>query len=207
MKDNPFCKPYGTPFDAFPFDHITLEHFVPAVKEGIRREEENIDNICNNPSPATFENTIAPYECGGRLLGDVMCAFNALIYSHSYDAIVKVEEEIQQIYTEHRNNITLNEALFARIKSVYENMPVTLTAEQKRLTEEIYTAFVRQGANLVGNERDEYRTLSRQLTLLSLKFQENIIKDTDAYTLLVTEKEDLQGLPDDLVETAAGGAR
>ena len=207
MKDNPFCKPYGTPFDAFPFDHITLEHFVPAVKEGIRREEENIDNICNNPSPATFENTIAPYECGGRLLGDVMCAFNALIYSHSYDAIVKVEEEIQQIYTEHRNNITLNEALFARIKSVYENMPVTLTAEQKRLTEEIYTAFVRQGANLVGDERDEYRTLSRQLTLLSLKFQENIIKDTDAYTLLVTEKEDLQGLPDDLVETAAGSAK
>ena len=202
MRENPFCIPYNTPFDAFPYDRITLEHFIPAVKEGVKREEENIEKICNNKASATFENTIIPYECGGRMLSDVICAFNALIYSHSYDEIVKVEEEMQQIYTEHKNNITLNEKLFARIKSVYDNMPATLTNEQKRLTENIYISFVRQGANLVGNEREEYRSLSRQLILLSLKFQENIIKDTDAFTLLVTERTDLQGLPEDLIETA-----
>ena len=207
MKNNPFCQPYGTPFDAFPYDRITLEHFIPAVEEGIKQEEKNIENICNNSSPATFENTILPYERGGKMLGDVLCAFNALIYSHSYDEIVRVEEEIQQKYIEHRNNITLNENLFARIKNVYENMPQTLTEEQKRLTEEIYTAFVRQGANLKGDERDTYRSLSRSLTALSLKFQENIIKDTDSYTLLVTNEEKLQGLPEDLVETAAKSAK
>lgn len=207
MKNNPFCQPYGTPFDAFPYDRITLEHFIPAVEEGIKQEEKNIENICNNSSPATFENTILPYERGGKMLGDVLCAFNALIYSHSYDEIVRVEEEIQQKYIEHRNNITLNDNLFARIKNVYENMPPTLTEEQKRLTEEIYTAFVRQGANLKGDERDTYRSLSRSLTALSLKFQENIIKDTDSYTLLVTNEEKLQGLPEDLVETAAKSAK
>ncbi|MBQ8542206.1 MAG: M3 family metallopeptidase [Bacteroidaceae bacterium] len=207
MKNNPFCQPYGTPFDAFPYDRITLEHFIPAVEEGIKQEEKNIENICNNSSPATFENTILPYERGGKMLSDVLCAFNALIYSHSYDEIVRVEEEIQQKYIEHRNNITLNDNLFARIKNVYENMPPTLTEEQKRLTEEIYTAFVRQGANLKGDERDTYRSLSRSLTALSLKFQENIIKDTDSYTLLVTNEEKLQGLPEDLVETAAKSAK
>lgn len=207
MKNNPFCQPYGTPFDAFPYDRITLEHFIPAIEEGIKQEEKNIENICNNSSPATFENTILPYERGGKMLGDVLCAFNALIYSHSYDEIVRVEEEIQQKYIEHRNNITLNDNLFARIKNVYENMPPTLTEEQKRLTEEIYTAFVRQGANLKGDERDTYRSLSRSLTALSLKFQENIIKDTDSYTLLVTNEEKLQGLPEDLVETAAKSAK
>ncbi len=207
MKNNPFCQPYGTPFDAFPYDRITLEHFIPAVEEGIKQEEKNIENICNNSSTATFENTILPYERGGKMLGDVLCAFNALIYSHSYDDIVRVEEEIQQKYIEHRNNITLNDNLFARIKNVYENMPPTLTEEQKRLTEEIYTAFVRQGANLKGDERDTYRSLSRSLTALSLKFQENIIKDTDSYTLLVTNEEKLQGLPEDLVETAAKSAK
>ncbi len=204
--NNPFAQPYNTPFDAIPFDRITVEHFIPALKEGIRREQENIDNICNNPSPATFENTIVAYETGGQMASDVLCAFNAIIYSHSNDKLVEVENELQQLYTEHRNNVTLNEALFERIKSVYNNRPATLTTEQNRLLDDIYTGFVRAGANLKGNEREEYRKLSKKLTLLSLKFQENIIKDTDGFTLLVTREEDIEGLPADLVETAGKSA-
>ncbi len=206
MKENPFLQPYNTPFDAIPFDRITLGHYIPALKEGIKREEENIEKICSEYAPATFENTIVAYEQGGRLASDVLCAFNALIYSHSNDEILKTEEEIQQLYTEHRNNITLNEKLFARIKSVHDNIPATLTTEQKRLVEEIYTSFVRNGANLKGEEREIYRQLSRELTLLSLKFQENIIKETDNFTLLVTDAHDIEGLPADMVETAAKSA-
>ena len=128
------------------------------------------------------------------------------MYSHSNDKLVATEAEMQELYTEHRNNITLNERLFARIKSVYNNMPDTLTKEQKRLTEETYISFVRSGANLQGEERDIYRHLSKELTLLSLKFQENIIKDTDSFTLLVTNPEDVKGLPTDMIETAAKAA-
>lgn len=206
-KENPFCQPYGTPFNAIPFDKVALKHFIPALKEGIKAEQENIDRICNNVAPATFENTILAYEEGGRLISDVLCAFNAIIYSHSNDELVAVEAEIQELYTEHRNNITLNEKLFARIKSVHDNLPKNITPEQKRLTEEIYTGFERAGANLTGDDREEYRRLSKELTLLSLKFQENIIKDTDAYTLLVTDKQDTEGMPEDLLETAAKSAK
>ncbi len=207
MNNNPLCMPYGTPFNSVPFDRITLEHFIPAVQEGIKREKESIDDICKNNEVATFENTIEEFEKAGGMLGEVLCAFNALIYSHSYDELVKIEEEIQQLYTEHKNNITLNEELFARIKYVYENMPSTLTTEQKRLTEEIYTLFAREGANLKGKEREEYRELSKKMTLLSLKFQENIIKDTDAYTLHVTKGEDTEGMPEDLLESASKSAK
>ncbi len=206
MRENPFLQPSTTPFDAIPFDKITLEHYIPALKEGIKKEQENIDKICNEQAPATFENTIVAYEEGGRLISDVLCAFNALMYSHSNDKLVATEAEMQELYTEHRNNITLNERLFARIKSVYNNMPDTLTKEQKRLTEETYISFVRSGANLQGEERDIYRHLSKELTLLSLKFQENIIKDTDSFTLLVTNPEDVKGLPTDMIETAAKAA-
>ncbi len=206
-KNNPFCKPSPTPFDSIPFNEIALEHFIPALKEGIKEEQKNIENICNCTEPATFENTIVAYENGGRLISDVLCAFNALIYSHSNDELVKTEAEIQELYTEHRNNITLNEKLFARIKSVYENQDNGLTTEQKRLVEQIYTGFVRSGANLTGNDRDEYRRLSKELAMLSLKFQENLIKDTDDYTLLVTDSKDIEGLPADLVETAAKSAK
>ena len=207
MNNNPLCMPYGTPFNSVPYDRITLEHFIPAVQEGIKREKESIDEICKNNEVATFENTIEEFEKAGGMLGEVLCAFNALIYSHSYDDLVKIEEEIQQLYTEHKNNITLNEELFARIKYVYENMPSTLTTEQKRLTEEIYTLFAREGANLKGKEREEYRELSKKMTLLSLKFQENIIKDTDAYTLHVTKGEDTEGMPEDLLESASKSAK
>lgn len=205
-RKNPFLQPSNTPYDSIPFDRITLNDFIPALLEGIKREQENIENICNEGAPATFENTILAYEEGGRLISDVLGAFNALIYSHSNDELVATEARMQELYTEHRNNITLNKKLFARIKKVYEEMPATLTDEQKRLVEEVYTSFVRAGANLGEEEREIYRHLSKELTLLSLKFQENIIKDTDAYTLLVTDAKDVEGLPADMLETAAKSA-
>lgn len=202
MKDNPFCNEYKTPFDAIPFDKITLEHFIPAISEGIRREKKEIEAICNNPENPTFENTVEAYENSGKMVGDVLCAFNALINARSYEEILKTEEEIQKLYTEHRNDITLNEKLFSRIKTVYEQPDTTLSPEQKRLLQETYKGFVRAGAELQGDAREEYRRLSVKLTALSLKFQENIVKDTDAYTLHITDKNDLTGMPQDVIDAA-----
>jgi len=208
IENNPFCKKYNTPHDAIPYDSIELEHFIPAIKEGIRQEEECINAICANNDTPNFENTIEPFERAGGMLGDVIRAFEALINSHSNDAIVAVSEEINKLHTEHSNNITLNEKLFERIKYVYENKDEhrQLRKEQIRLLDDIYTMFVRSGANLKDKERDEYRSLCQKLSMLSLKFQENIIKDTDAYTLHITNKKDLEGLPSDLIETAASTA-
>lgn len=207
IENNPFCQPYNTPFGAIPYDRISLSHFVPAVKEGIRREADAIEAICNNPQEPTFKNTIEEFERSGTMLGDVLCAFEALINSRSYDEIMEVSEEIHTLYTEHRNNVTLNERLFARVKKVHSTPDSSLTKEQQRLLEETYTMFVRSGANLQGEEREEYRELCQTLSILSLKFQENQIKDTDEYTLHITDEKDTDGLPDDLLEGAAAAAR
>lgn len=206
IADNPFCNEYNTPFNAIPYDRITLEHFIPAIKEGIRREQESIDNICADTEKPTFANTIEAYERSGNMLGDVMCAFEALINSRSYDKIIAVSEEIHQLYTVHRNNVTLNKALFARIKAVKEKENSNLAKEQQRLLQETYTMFERSGANLDDNERKEYRTLSERLSHLSIKFQENLIKDTDEFTLNITNPADVEGMPSDLLEAAASTA-
>lgn len=207
ITENPFCLPYNTPYNAIPYDRIALEHFIPAIKEGIQREAKSIEAICNNTVSPDFENTIVAFERSGEMLNDVLCAFEALLNSHSNDKIMAVSEEIHTLYTEHRNNITLNKELFARIKAVHEQNCNNLTQEQHRLLEEIYTMFVRSGANLNDSDCEKYRNLSQRLSTLSLKFQENLIKDTDDYTLHITLEEDIDGMPDDLIESAAATAR
>lgn len=201
--NNPFYTTYDTPYNAIPYDRIELEHFIPAIEKGIKDEDKSINDICNNTKEADFENTIVAFERAGEMLGDVIRAFEALINSQSNDDIVAISEEINKLYTEHCNNITLNKKLFERIKTVYNNNNEKLTKEQKRLLEDIYTMFVRSGANLKDNEQEEYRNITQRLSLLSLKFQENIVKDTDAYTLHITDKKELEGLPSDLIETAS----
>lgn len=207
LAENPFFTPYGTPYGAIPYDRILLGHFVPAVKEGIRREEEAIEAICSNEEPATFGNTIAALDRAGLMLGEVIGAFNALLNARSNDELLAVEEEIELLHTAHSNNITLNERLFSRIKEVYEGDTSQLSGEQKRLLEQTYKSFVRNGANLQGEEREEYRRLTERLAVLGIKFQENCIKDTDAYTLHVTEASDLEGLPADVIDAAHNNAK
>lgn len=207
LSENPFFTPYGTPYGAIPYDRILLGHFVPAVKEGIRREEEAIEAICSNEEPATFGNTIAALDRAGLMLGEVIGAFNALLNARSNDELLAVEEEIELLHTAHSNNITLNERLFSRIKEVYKGDTSQLSGEQKRLLEQTYKSFVRNGANLQGEEREEYRRLTERLAVLGIKFQENCIKDTDAYTLHITEASDLEGLPADVIDAAHNNAK
>lgn len=207
ITNNPFFMPYGTPFDAIPYDRITLEHFVPAVKEAIRIEQQAIENICNSNEAATFDNTIVALDRSGLLLGEITGAFNALANAKSSDEILAVEEEIETLCTAHHNDISLNDKLFARIKEVYNSDTSMLDTAQKRLLEQTYMSFVRSGANLTGDAREEYRKLTERLSILAIKFQENSIKDTDAFTLHVTNATDIEGLPDDVKEAATNNAK
>ena len=204
---NPLLEEYGTLYDAIPYDRITLGHYIPAVKEAIRREECIIEEICNNAAKADFDNTIVALEHSGLLLGNIIGAFNAVANACSNDEVLAIEEEMQQLYVAHRNNITLNERLFERIKAVYNSDKSHLNDEQQRLLEQTYESFVRNGANLTGNEREEFRALTERLAVLAVKFQENSIKDTDGYTLLVTDERDLEGLPADVIEAAHNNAK
>ena len=204
---NPFFAPYDTPFGAIPYDRITLEDYIPAIKEAIRNEKESIDAICNNSEPATFENTIVALDRSGLLLGEIIGAFNAMSNAQSNDEILAIEEEMELLCTAHHNDISLNEKLFARIKEVYNGDTSMLDTAQKRLLEQTYKSFIRNGANLTGDDREEYRKLTERLSLLAIKFQENNIKDTDAFTLHITDEADIAGLPEDVTEAAANNAK
>ena len=204
---NPFLMPYDTPYGAIPYDRITLGHYIPAIKEGIAREEKIVESICNSNDDATFENTIAALDYAGLMLGDVIGAFNAVANACSNDEVLAIEEEMQQLYVAHKNNITLNEKLFARVKAVFDGDNSHLTTEQHRLLEQTYNSFVRNGANLTGEQRNEYRELTERLATLAIRFQENSIKDTDTYTLHIENAADLEGLPEDVVDAARNTAK
>ena len=206
IKSNPLLAPYDTPFGAIPYDRITLGHFVPAIKEAIKKEQEAIEAICNN-EVATFENTIVALDRSGLLIGEITGAFNAIANAQSNDEILAAEEEIELLCTAHHNNISLNERLFARIKEVYNGDTSMLDTAQKRLLEQTYTSFIRGGANLTGEDREEYRKLKERLSVLAIRFQENNIKDTDAFTLHITDEADIDGVPEDVKEAAANNAK
>lgn len=207
IQENPLLTYHGTPFGAIPYDRITLGHFVPAVKEAIERENVIIESICGSKEPASFENTIAVLERSGLLLVEITGAFNALANARSDDEILAVEEEIELLCTAHHNDISLNEKLFARIKEVYYSDTARLDTAQKRLLEQTYTSFVRNGAGLTGTDREEFRKLTERLSVLAIRFQENSIKDTDAFTLHVANETDIEGIPEDVKEAAANNAK
>ena len=208
LADNPFLAPYDTPFEAIPFDRIEISHILPAIKAGIQIEEREIADIADNAALATFENTIEPFEKSGEIIMKVSAVLNTYMNVRNDDELQALSEEAYSLLTEHRNNIYLNEKLFARIKAVYDNTDRTmLTGEQQRLLEIIYKAFVRAGANLSSEGKEKYRELTQQLNKLELKFQENTLKETDAYQLHIADASQLDGLPERLVESAAIAAQ
>lgn len=205
---NPFFETYSTPHGTVPFDRITTGDFEPAIREGIRRHNAEIDAIIDNPETPTFANTIAAYEKSGKLLNNVSTVFGNLLSAETNDELQELAKEIMPLLSEHENNISLNEKLFARIKAVYEQRgQEELNAEQTRLLEDIYKGFVRNGANLEGEDKEKYRALSKELSLLTLQFSENNLKETNDYQLVLTDKSQLSGLPETAIEAAAETAR
>ena len=205
---NPFFENIHTPHDTVPFDRIAVEHYAPAIRRGIECQNEEIDAIVNNLEPANFHNTILALEKSGQLLHRVEVVFDNLLSAETNDAMQELAKELMPLLSEHANNITLNERLFERVKTAYEhrnNEP--LTAEQRKLTEDTYEGFVRSGANLQGADKEKYRELSRQLSLLTLQFSENNLKETNDYQLVLTDEAQLKGLPQSAIDAAAETAR
>lgn len=205
---NPFFENIHTPHDTVPFDRIAVEHYAPAIRRGIECQNEEIDAIVNNLEPANFHNTILALEKSGQLLHRVEVVFDNLLSAETNDAMQELAKELMPLLSEHANNITLNERLFERVKTAYEhrnNEP--LTAEQRKLTEDTYEGFVRSGANLQGADKEKYRELSRQLSLLTLQFSENNLKETNDYQLVLTDEAQLKGLPQSAIDAATETAR
>lgn len=205
---NPFFEKYATPHGTVPFDKIKSEDYSPAFHEGIRRQHAEIDALINNPEAPTFANTILAYERSGEMLQRVSTVFGNLLSAETDDDLQKLAQEIMPLLSEHANNINLNEKLFARVKAVYEQSDKeSLNPEQHKLLEEIYNGFVRNGANLEGEAKEEYRALCKELSLLTLRFNDNNLKETNAYRLVITDPSQLAGLPESAIEAAAETAK
>lgn len=205
---NPFFKNIHTPHGTVPFDRISVEHYAPAIRRGIECQNEEIGAIVRNPQPADFHNTILALEKSGQLLHRVEVVFDNLLSAETNDAMQELAKELMPLLSEHANNITLNERLFERVKTAYEHRDdEPLTAEQRKLTEDTYKGFVRSGANLQGANKEKYRELSRQLSLLTLQFSENNLKETNDYQLVLTDEAQLKGLPQSATDAAAETAR
>ncbi|MDH4196832.1 MAG: M3 family metallopeptidase [Candidatus Aminicenantes bacterium] len=206
--DNPFFKPYGTPFNVPPFGLIKNEHFLPAIEEGIRREQAEVDAIVNNPAPPAFETTIAALDHTGIFLSDVNAVFGALQGANTNKELQALARKTAPLLAAHRDNIGLNEKLFRRVKAVYDQRhSLKLDREELFLLENTYRDFVRGGALLDEKEKTRLRELNQEMSLLTVKFGENVLAETNDFKLVIEDRTDLAGLPPSVVAMAAETAK
>lgn len=202
--DNPFFKNYSTPYETPPFDQIQITHYEPAFDEGIRLLNEEIQNIANNVETPTFSNTIIALERSGKLLNKVSSVFFNVLSAEANEEMMEISQRISPKLSESYNNIYLNENLFKRVKSIYDQKELlSLSLEDTRLLDETFEAFSVRGATLNSKDKEKYRELSTELSLLSLTFDQNILKDKNRYELLLTQEEELTGLPESIREAAS----
>lgn len=205
---NPFFSEYQTPRGTIPFNEIKIEHYLPAFKEAILEHEREIGAIVYNREVPTFENTIVALERSGRMLSRVSSPFFNLLSAETNDELEALAQQISPMLTDHSNSINLNEALFERVRTVYnETNRVILTDEQQTLLRKTYQGFARRGANLSEADKEIYRELSRDLSLLSLQFSQNALRETNNFSKHITDRELLVGLPDFVLEMLAEEAQ
>ncbi len=201
--DNPLLKKFNTPFQTAPFSKIKNEHFKPAFEKGILLAKADIDRIVQNNEPPTFENTIAALDFSGDELDRISSIFFNLNSAETNDEIQKIAQEVSPLLTEFSNDIVLNQDLFKKVKLVFDQKSILkLTKEQQTLLEKKYKSFVRNGANLNDTNKAILREIDKQLSSLSLKFGENVLAETHAFELLITDKNQLKGLPEGAIEAA-----
>ncbi|HEX9934330.1 MAG TPA: M3 family metallopeptidase, partial [bacterium] len=206
--DNPFWQKWETPFEVPPFDLIKVEHFLPAIEEGIARQRGEVEVITRNPEPAGFANTFEALDLSGDFLDRVSGVFYSLNSAETNESLQKIAQEIAPRLSALRNDILMNEALFARVKSVWEKRAALgLDPEQLRLVEETYKNFIRGGANLAPEQKARLRNINDELSVLSVRFSDNLLKETNAYRLVVDKMNDLAGLPENDVAAAAEAAK
>ena len=205
---NPLLESYKTPHQTIPFNELKNEHYFPAFQEAMKQHSTEVEAIVTNPQAPTFDNTIVALEKSGSLLTKVSSPFYNLLSSETNDELQAIAEKISPLLTEHSNSIKLNSTLFARIKAVYSQKDkLKLTAEQQMLLKNTYEGFANNGANLSVADKVIYRDLSKDLNLLTLQYGQNVLKETNNYSLLIADKALLSGLPADFMEMLASNAK
>ncbi len=203
MSSNILTKPFNTAFNTAPFSQIHNNNFLPAVKQAIKQAKAEIDLISNNSETPTFKNTIEALDFSGEQLDRISSIFFNLNSAETNDTIQKLAQEISPLLSEFSNDVRLNEALFKRVKAVYDKKDTfDLTIEQKTLLDKKYKGFSRNGANLPEDKKEQLREIDKKLSQLKLKFGENILAETNTFEMLVTNQKDLSGLPEGAKEAA-----
>lgn len=206
-NQNPFYSEYDTPFGVPPFSEIEEQHSLPAFESGIEQQQQEIDAITSSDEAPAFDNTIVAIERSGELLTKVRNVFYNLTSAHTNDEMQEIAREVAPMLSEHRDNILLNAELFERVKAVYGNREsLDLTAEQNRLVEEYYKMFERGGANLNEPDKEELRKINERLSLLSVQFGENVLKENNRFEMVIDDQADLAGLPEGQINAAAEAA-
>lgn len=201
--ENILLKIYETPYNTAPFSKISDSDFLPAFKKAIENAKSEIDAIVSNPEQPTFENTIETLEFSGEQLDRISSIFFNLNSAETNDDIQKIAQEVSPMLSEFSNDITLNETLFKRVKSVYDSKDsLHLTTEQQTLLDKKYKGFSRNGANLPEDKKEKLREIDKKLSQLTLKFGENVLAETNKFEMLITDDADLSGLPDGAIEAA-----
>jgi len=205
---NPFFETYTTPYQVPPFDLIKNEHFKPAILEGIKKQESEINSIISNKEKPTFDNTALAMENSGKLLARVSTVFYNLNSANTNEEIQAIAKELAPKLSAHNDNIYLNDALFKRVKVVWDNQKnFKLNKEQAKILENLYKNFVRSGANLSEENKKRLREINSEMAVATLKYGQNILSETNSYELVISDKNDLAGLPNELIETAATDAK
>ena len=205
---NPFFETYTTPYQVPPFDLIKNEHFKPAILEGIKKQEAEINSIVSNKEKPTFDNTVLAMENSGKLLARVSTVFYNLNSANTNEEIQAIAKELAPKLSAHNDNIYLNDALFKRVKVVWDNQKnFKLNKEQAKILENLYKSFVRSGANLSEENKKRLREINSEMAVATLKYGQNILAETNSYELVISDKNDLSGLPNELIETASADAK
>ncbi len=208
QSDNPFFTEWQTPYGVPPFEQIKNSHFMPAFKEGIKEMQKEIDNIANSSEAPTFENTVVAMDNAGTLLDKVIGVFFNLASSDTNAELQEIEEKISPLLSKSNDDIFLNEKLFARIKTIYEQKDrLNLDAESLALLENTYKAFTRSGANLHKEDQSKLRQLNEELSVVSVKYGQNVLADNNNFQIVVEDEKDLAGLPASSVAAAAETAK
>jgi len=205
---NPFFETYTAPFEVPPFDKILNAHYLPAFQEGMKEHNAEIEKIAANSATPDFANTIEALDRSGDLLRRVSAVFFNIKEANTNDSINAIAEEVAPLLSQHNDAVLLNEALFARVKAVYDQkVSLQLNAEQARLLEETFKDFVRGGANLQTDKKEELKKVNEQLSLLELKFDKNLLAETNSFKLVIDNQDDLAGLPENVIAGAAEQAK
>ncbi|MDN5216427.1 M3 family metallopeptidase [Fulvivirgaceae bacterium BMA12] len=201
---NPLLVPFDTPFNTAPFSKIKEEHYLPAIKEAIEIAKKEVEGIKSNSEAPSFENTIEALEASGSLLNTVSTIFFNINSAETNDQIQKLAQEISPLLSAYSNDIQLDAELFARVKEVYDQKDqLDLSVEGDTLLDKTYKGFVRNGALLGTDDKNRLREIDKELSQLSLKFGEHVLAETNAYELVLDNREDLKGLPETAIEAAA----